>query len=130
MVGSGDRRCPWGVADERLGRVMAGENPIASCSDRPPLDPCCDYVVFESVADATGRSPWAAVLLFLKDRRRGILEQSEHRVMGTERSQLTIKLHPDAAADIMSAVMSMALPEDIVVFFYHRSVSPLRSSDP
>ena len=86
------------------------------------MDPCCDYIVFETSTEAESAARWEAILAQLAAHRRGIVARTTRR--SGARRQLTLKLDPHAAEAIKRAVLEMKLAEDIVVFVYHRSPKP------
>jgi hypothetical protein len=92
------------------------ESPGEDSPLRPRLDPCCDYVVFETSPDQAGS--WTAVRRAMDAHRGDILEEA---LFGdAHRARLVFKLAPEAAEAVKRAVLDMDLPEDLVVFVYHR----------
>lgn len=89
---------------------------------RPWLDPRCDYIVFETRPGPEGTSAWETIQNALAAHRHGIVAQTVRR--GASRQQLALKLAPESAEAIKSAVLDMKLAEDVVVFVYHRSRAP------
>jgi len=86
---------------------------------RPPLDPCCDYRVFETARSASRRL-WPAVRRNLQAWKAGILEQHVRHDRRTGRSRLVVKLHPVKGARVARAVLGMRLTAEIAIYVYHR----------
>jgi hypothetical protein len=98
---------------------MAPQTPCRFKRFRLQLDPCCDYLVFET-ASAARSMVWSRLRRALKPYGTGILEQRVHHDRPAGRSQLVVKLHPHKGESLKRAALDMRLTPEIVIYIYSR----------
>ncbi len=87
---------------------------------RPHLDPCCDYIIFETRAAQRGKHVWASIQAALEQFQGAILEQQIRWDRLSGYSTLVIKLDPQQSEPVKSAVLALVMNSDMIVSLYYR----------
>lgn len=98
---------------------MAPKTPFRFSRIRHRLDPCCDYLVFETEC-GTSKKLWSLLRDMLQPLRAGILEQRVRNDRLSGRSQLVVKLDPRKGESVKRAILNMRLTPEVVIYVYNR----------